>query len=69
MFRSEGTVTKSSHPPNCVLAGYSHGQDGGHTVQGGDEDTGLTDESREQQGPCGLPVGLSMTKHLQYGER
>lgn len=52
-----------------VFAGYSHGQDGGHTVQGGNEDTSLTDEGCEQQGPCGLPVGFSMAKHLQDGER
>lgn len=68
MSTQEGTVATSQPPPWCPL-GYSHGQDGGHTVQGGDENARLTDEGREQQGPRGLPVGLAMAKHLQYAER
>ena len=49
----------------ALAAPCSHGEDGGHTVQGSDEDAGLTDEGCEQQGPCGLPVGLPMAEHLQ----
>lgn len=49
-------------------SGHSHGENGGHTVQRGDEDAGLTDQGRQQQGPRGLPVGLPVAKHLP-GER
>lgn len=46
------------------LIRHSHGEDGGHCVQGGDEDPYLTDTGGQQQGPGGLPIGLPMAKHL-----
>lgn len=55
----------ASRPISCRTRGHSHGEDGGHAVQGGDEDAGLADEGCEQQGPRGLPIGLSVAKHLQ----
>ena len=42
-----------------------HGEDGGYCIQGGDDDADLTDASSEEEGPCGLSVGLPMTEHLQ----
>ena len=44
--------------------GYSHGEDGGDSVQRSDEDTDLTDPTSQQQGPGGLSISLAMTKHL-----
>lgn len=47
---------------------FSHGQDGSHGVQRGDEDAALADAGRQQQGPGGLSVGLPVAEDL-HGER
>lgn len=47
-----------------VGGGCSHGEDGSDCVQRGNEDPALTDASRQQEGPCGLAVGLSVTEDL-----
>lgn len=44
---------------------HGHGEDGGHCVQGGDEDSNLADGRRQQQSPGGLTVGLAMSKDLK----
>lgn len=43
---------------------HAHGQDGGHLVQGGNEDADLTDAGRQQQCPRRLSVGFAMAKDL-----
>ena len=43
----------------------SHGEDGSHRVQGGDEDAALTDTSCQQEGPCGFSVGLPVAEDLK----
>lgn len=47
------------------MGGCSHGEDGGHRVQRGDEDPALADASRQQEGPRGLAVGLPVAEDLQ----
>ena len=43
---------------------FSHGEDGSHGIEGGNQDAALTDTSCQQEGPCGFSVGLSMAKDL-----
>lgn len=44
---------------------YLHGEDGCDRIQGGNDDANLTDASCEQQGPGGLPINFTVSKHLQ----
>lgn len=47
---------------------HRHGEDGGHCIEGSDEDSNLADGHRQQQSPGGLTVRLAMTKDLKQPE-
>lgn len=48
---------------------HSHGENGSHCVQRGNDDADLTDASSEEQGPGGLSVGLAVAKHLPHNNK
>lgn len=64
------TESKWDKPDLLVSAGLNcvHGEDGGHGIEGGDEDSYLTDPYCQQQSPGGLTIGLPMTKDLRKTE-
>lgn len=47
---------------------HGHGEDGGHCIEGSDEDSNLADGHRQQQSPGGLTVRLAMTEDLKQPE-
>lgn len=47
---------------------HRHGEDRGHCIDGGDEDSNLADGHRQQQSPGGLTVRLAMTEDLKQPE-
>lgn len=51
------------------LSPSSHGQNGGHHVQGGDEDAQLSDECRQEECPRWLAICFPMAKHLRAPEK
>lgn len=53
----------------CEVIADLHGEDGCDGIQGGNDDANLTNASCEQKGPCGLPVGFAVPKHLQQHGR
>ena len=48
---------------------YSHGDDGCHQIQTGDEDAHLRDERGEQEGPGGLSGGRALPEGGQEGDQ
>lgn len=66
--RSWGTQGASPGTTPCPRPG-SHGQNGSHHVEGGDEDAQLGDERRQEEGPGWLAVRFPVAKHLQAPEK
>lgn len=66
-----GSLADEGAFPKTVpcLSPSSHGQNGGHHVQGGDEDAQLSDECSQEECPRWLAICFPMAKHLRAPEK